>query len=123
MMQISLKEDQVQGLLWETIETNEDYIRDRAVYGTHPDGTPVYAYRKRILSPKAFLESNARQRNENDGTKWGDDKNGVTMVKVGSIPLNKYYETHMGRFDDQDFKKWWLNREENQAFRTRRGVI
>lgn len=123
MKGIQLKAEQVEGLTWQVIEETEDYRRSRAVWGKHPDGTPVYVLRTEVLSAKELLEANARQRNENDGKRWGDDKNGIQMSKIGSVPLNILYRDFQGRLDDQDFKKWWWSRTENAPFRTRRGNL
>lgn len=120
---ISLTAEQVQGLTWEVYELTPDYRRSRAVFGRHPDGTPVYAFRTEVFAPDEFLEANAQQRNDNDGKRWGDDKNGVNLVKVASTPLNVWFKHFAGRVGDQDFKKWFYSREENQAFRTRRGAL
>lgn len=120
---IRLTEEQVQGLHWEVYELTPDYRRSRAVFGRHADGTPVYATKTEIFAPDQFLDDNARQRNETDNTRWGNDKNGIQMTKIGSVPLNVFYRDFAGRLDDQDHKKWWWSRGENQVFRTRRGNL
>lgn len=126
--QISLTEDQVQGLSWEVIEVTEDFRRSRAVYGTTADGTPVYAYRKEILAPEGFLEANRAERNATEGQRWGlgsgSEKDGnIPMIKVASTPLNVWYRDFAGRAGDQDFKRWWLKQTKNAPFRTRGGNI
>lgn len=128
MQSIRLTEDQVQGLAWEVIEVTEDFRRSRAVYGRHPDGTPVYAYRTETLAPAQFLEWNREQRNENEGRRWSDalgsEKGGnMPLIKVASIPLNVWFRDFQGRAGDQDFKRWWLNKDENAPFRTRKGNL
>jgi hypothetical protein len=124
---VRLTEGQVQGLRWEVVELTEDFRRSRAVYGQGPKG-PVYAYRTEVFAPDQFLEANQTERNETEGTRWdaglGSDKNGnLPMVKVSSIPLNVFYRDFAGRHGDQDFKKWYLNLPENEAFRTRKGKL
>jgi hypothetical protein len=104
-------------------EVTPDYRRSRAVFGRNPDGTPVYAVQTEILAPEAFLESVAEERKETDGKGWGNDRNGINLVKVASIPLNLWYRDFAGRAEDQDFKKWWLAKAEHAAFRTKRGNL
>lgn len=125
---IRLTEDQVQGLQWKLIETTEDHRRYRAVYGREADGTPVYAIKTETLAPAAFLEANKAEQNETEGQRWGigmgSDKGGnMPLVKVASIPMNILTRDFAGRMDDRDFKKWWLNRDENAPFRTRKGTL
>ena len=49
----------------------------------------------------------------------------MPLVKVASVPLNKFYADFAPRLKegDKDFGKWWLQKDENQPFRTRRGKI
>lgn len=125
---VSLSENQVQGLVWEVVELKDDFEVSRAIYGMGPEG-PVYAYRRRVFAAEAFLEQNQQERNDNEGKKWssgfGSDKNGnMPLVKVASTPLNVWFK-HFKKGDvaDQDKKKWFYNKEENQAFRTRKGTL
>lgn len=125
---IRLTEAQVQGLQWEVYEVTEDFRRSRAVYGLHPDGTPVYAIKTETLAPAQFLEGVKSERNDNEGRRWstgmGSEKGGnMPMVKVSSIPLNVFYRDFQGRIGDKDYKKWYLNQPENEAFRTRKGAL
>jgi len=128
LQSIRLTEDQVQGLQWEVIERTEDYIRSRAVFGMKPDGTPVYAYQTAPVGSKEYLESLQQERNDNEGRRWsegmGSDANGnLPMVKVASIPMNIWARDLAPRAADQDYKKWWLDREENAPFRVRKGKL
>lgn len=77
-----------------------------------------------------LLAINQYRRNEADGKRWsqgaGSEKGGnVPLVHVASVPLNKFYREFAPRLKDgdQDFSKWWLNRDENSVFRTRRGRV
>lgn len=128
MDQIRLKKEDVEGLTWEPVEVTEDFILSRAVFGTNPDGTPVYAYQKAPRGSQEFLEGLAQERNANEGRRWstglGSDKGGnMPMMKVGSIPTNVLFRDFQGRFGDRDFKKWWWQQEDNQVFRSRTGNI
>jgi hypothetical protein len=126
--EISLTAEQVQGLQWEVIEVTEDYRRSRAVYGVHPDGTPVYAYQKEILAAEEFLEGVKDLRNANEGRRWsegmGSDKGGnLPLVHVSSVPLNVFYRDFASRHNDRDFMKHWLNSDAAEPFRVRKGKI
>lgn len=70
----------------------------------------------------ALLEKNRVMRELNDGQKWGDNP------LVASIPLNVLFSSknqimEKQREGDRDHLKWWLNREENQIYRTKRGRV
>lgn len=125
---ISLSEEQVQGLNWQVVEIKDDFEVSRAIYGMGPEG-PVYAYRRRVFAAEEFLEQNKQERNDNEGRRWsagyGSDKAGnMPLVKVASTPLNVWYKHFkLGEVADQDKKKWFYNRPENQAFRTRGGKL
>ena len=121
--EIRLTEEQVQGLQWEVCELTPDYRVSRAVYGQGPEGA-VYAYKREIFAPEQFLDDLAQERNDTDNTGWGDDKNGIPLVKIGSVPLNVWYRDFAnGRAQDKDYKKWWWAQDANQVFRTKRGRL
>lgn len=121
--EIRLTEEQVAGLQWEVCELTPDYRVSRAVYGQGPTG-PVYAYQREIFAAEQFLDDLATERNATDNIGWGNDKNGIPMVKIGSIPLNVYFRDFGGgRAQDKDYKKWWWSQDANQPFRTKRGRL
>ena len=119
----------MKGLVWQLYEVTEDYRRYRAVYGMDPiTHEPIYAVKTEILAPAEMLESVKQERNDTEGTRWssgmGSDKNGnMPLVKVASIPMNKWAAELAPRAKEKDFKKWWLARPENEAFRTRKGDL
>ncbi len=129
MQPIKLTEEDCRNVSWRLVEQTEDYRRYIGT-GTHPvSGVEITVQKTEFLAEKGLLANNEAERNETDGQRWtqgsGSDKNGVPLVKVASIPLNKFYadfSQHV-REGDKDFAKWWLEREENQAFRTRRGKL
>lgn len=128
MQSIRLTQEQVQGLRWEIIERTEDFIRSRAVYGMHPNGEPVYAYQTAPIGTPEYLESLQQERNDNEGRRWstgmGSDGGGnLPMIKVASIPMNIWARDLAPRATDHDFKKWWLNKPENEPFRVRKGKL
>ena len=75
-----------------------------------------YLYSEELLTGNQFL------RNETDGEKWGDNP------LVARIPLNVLFSSQhqimeKQREGDRDHMKWWLNRPENQIYRTKRGTV
>lgn len=129
MSTIQLTEDEVRNCTWTLVEQTPDYRRWIGT-GTHPStGAPITVQKTEYLAEEALLARNADERNEADGQRWtqgaGSDRFGVPLVKVASVPLNKFYAEiapHL-RDGDKDMPKWWLERDENQPFRTRRGNI
>ncbi len=128
-MAIPLTEADVQNCTWTLSEITPDYRRYIGT-GTHPvTGQPITVQKTEFLGEGELLKQNADARNEADGRRWtqgaGSDKNGVPLVKVASVPLNKFYAEiapHLSA-GDRDIGKWWLARSENQPFRTRRGNL
>jgi hypothetical protein len=111
------------------VEQTEDYRRYIGT-GTHPvSGQEITVQKTEYLAEEALLARNADERNENDNRRWtqgaGSDKNGVPLVKVASVPLNKFIAdfAQYEKDGDRDFAKWWLEQDKNQPFRTRNGRI
>lgn len=129
MQTIRLTEDDVQNCTWTLAEQTEDYRRYIG-HGTHPvTGVEITVQKTEFLSEAALLDRNAQERNDSDNTRWtqgsGSDRNGVPLVKVASVPLNKFYAEvapHL-KDGDKDFLPWFLERDQNQPFRTRRGKL
>ena len=75
-----------------------------------------YLFTEELLTGNQFL------RNETDGERWGDNP------LVARIPLNVLYSSQHQimeklREGDRDHMKWWLNRSENEMYRTKRGKV
>lgn len=128
-MTAQLTEADVQNCTWTLEEVTPDYRR-YVGRGTHPvSGAPIVVRKTEYLAEDALLARNADERNDNDGRRWsqgsGSDRNGVPLVKVASIPLNKFYAEFAARLQegDKDFSRWWLEQDQNQPFRTRRGRV
>lgn len=128
-MSIRLTEADVQNCTWQLVETTPDYRRYIG-HGTHPvTGVEITVQKTEYLAEDALLARNAEERNDSDGQRWtqgsGSDKNGVPLVKVASIPLNKFYSEFAAheKDGDRDFARWWLEQEQNQPFRTRNGRV
>ena len=129
MSEIKLTEDDCRNVSWRLVEQTEDYRRYIGT-GTHPvSGVEITVQKTEFLAEAGLLDANSMARNETDGQRWsqgaGSDKNGVPMVKVASIPLNKFYSDFAPRIKegDKEFSKWWLSRSENNPFRTRNGSL
>lgn len=128
-MNIGLTEEDCRNVTWQLAEQTEDYRRYIG-HGTHPvTGVPITVQKTEFLSEAALLDRNAAERNDTDNTRWtqgsGSDRNGVPLVKVASVPLNKFYAEvapHL-KDGDKDFLPWFLERDQNQPFRTRRGKL
>jgi hypothetical protein len=128
-MSIKLTEDDVRNCQWTLDQVTPDYRR-YVGRGTHPvTGVEIVVQKTEYLAEDALMARNADERNENDNRRWtqgsGSDRNGVPLVKVASVPLNKFYADFAPRLKegDKDFGKWWLQKDENQPFRTRRGKV
>jgi len=128
-MTIQLTEDDVRNCTWTLEEVTPEYRR-YVGRGTHPvSGAEIVVRKTEYLAEDALLARNADERNENDGRRWsqgsGSDRFGVPLVKVASIPLNKFYADFAPRLKDgdKDFGRWWLEQSQNQPFRTRRGKV
>lgn len=75
-----------------------------------------YLYSEELFHGNQFL------RNETDGERWGDNP------LVARIPLNVLFSSQhqimeKAREGDRDHMKWWLNRPENEIYRTKRGRV
>lgn len=129
MSHVQLTEADVQNCTWTLVEQTDDY-RTYIGHGTHPvTGAEITVQKREFLAEAALLDSNATQRNDTDNRRWtqgsGSDKNGVPLVKVASVPLNKFYAEvapHL-KDGDKDFLPWFLERDQNQPFRTRSGKL
>jgi hypothetical protein len=124
-----LTEDDVRNCTWTLDQVTPDYRR-YVGRGTHPvTGVEIVVQKTEYLAENALMARNADERNETDNRRWtqgsGSDRNGVPLVKVASIPLNKFYADFASRLKegDKDFGRWWLQKDENQPFRTRRGKV
>lgn len=127
---IKLTEDDCRNVTWQLVEQTADYRR-YVGHGTHPaTGAEITVQKTEFLAEPALLGANEQRRNAADGTRWssgtGSDHGGnLPMVHVGSIPLNKFFADLAPylKSGDEDHAKWWLSRDENQPFRTRRGNL
>jgi hypothetical protein len=128
---IKLTEADVQNCTWTVVEVTPTYRRSIG-RGTHPvTGVPIEVMQTEFLAEDELLTLNTEERNSRDGKRWSDgagtDKGGnVPMVRVGRIPLNVLFGREIAakmREGDHDHLRWFLNHEDNQAFRTRSGKV
>ncbi len=125
-----LTEADCQNVTWQVVELTDTYRRSVG-HGTHPQtGQPIEVLRTEYMAEDELLGQNQDARNETDGQRWGTglgtERGGnMPIVKVSSVPLNKFYAELAPRLKegDQDFMRWWLSRDENQPFRTRNGSL
>lgn len=129
-MTIKLTEAECQNVKWHVVELTSTYRRSVG-RGTHPvSGLPIEVMRTEFLADEELQTLNHEERMSRDSKSWsagaGSDKGGnVPMVRVGRIPLNKFYADIAGKMreGDKDHLKWWLGRDENQPFRTKSGQL
>lgn len=130
MTEIRLTEADVANCTWTYVGEDEHY-RTYVGHGTHPKTGQEITVRKR--EPKfeeSLISLNKAERDSRDEKRWsagsGSDRGGnMPMVRVGRIPLNKFLGemSEKMREGDKDHLKWWLNRDENQPFRTKSGKL
>lgn len=129
-MTIKLTESDCQNVTWQVVEVTPEYRRSVG-RGTHPvTGIPIEVMRTEFLADAELQKLNAEERNARDSKPWssgvGSDKGGnIPLIRVGRIPLNKLFSelAPKMREGDKDHLKWWLNRDENQPFRTKSGNL
>lgn len=110
---------------WEVYEVTPFYRRSRLWM---EDGS--YILRTETFIDEAIQEANNQARNATEGTRWssgmGSEKGGnVPMIKVASIPMNKFMADFAGglKEGDEDHAKWLLNSDAYAPFRTRKGRL
>lgn len=95
---------------------------------TLPNGLKGIVRRKTYTEGPLLLKINEEMRKESAGRRYtaglGSDKGGnMPMVQTASIPLQIYFSeiAPRRREGDRDHLRWWLNRVENQQWRTNTG--
>lgn len=128
MTTIKLSESEVRNCTW-TLDEITPLYRRWIGRGDHPvTGLPITVLKTEFLADEAVQDLNAAERNVRDGMRWsqgtGSEKGGnVPLIHVGRIPMNKFAAEIAPRLTDDDHLKWWLRRDENQPFRTKRGRL
>jgi hypothetical protein len=127
---IKLTEADCANVKWHVVELTSTYRRSVG-HGTHPvSGLPIEVMRTEFLEDENLQKLNHEERMSRDTKSWssgsGSEKGGnMPMVRVARTPLNKFFSGLAPRLQqgDKDFEKWWLNRDENQPFRTKSGKL
>lgn len=99
--------------------------------GTHPvTGVPIVVQQREFVADEELQALNTEERNARDARPWssgmGSDKGGnMPLVRVARTPLAKWFADVGSRLktEGQDYQRWWLNKPENAAFRTRSGKL
>lgn len=127
---IKLSEADCANVRWRVVETTPLYRRSVG-HGTHPvSGVPIEVMKTEYLADEDLQSLNTEERLSRDAKPWsagsGSEKGGnVPMVRVGRIPLNKFFSELAPKIKegDKDHMRWFLNRPENQPFRTKSGKV
>jgi len=127
---IKLTEADCRNVTW-TFQGIDDGYRVYIGHGTHPvTNVPIMVKKREPIIEETLLALNKERRNNTASKRWssgnGSDKGGnMPMIHVGSIPMNKFLAdfAEKAQEGDRDFGRWWLNRDENQPFRTREGKV
>ena len=127
---IKLTEADCANVTW-TVVGIDGHERVSIGKGTHPvTGVPITVHRREFLADAELQTLNTEERNSRDSKRWGtgagSDKAGnMPLVRVGRIPLGKFYAelSQKMREGDKDHFKWWLEQEQNAPFRTKSGKL
>lgn len=125
-----LTAEDVRNCTWTVVEVGDGYRRSIG-RGTHPKtGVPIEVMQTEYLAEDELITLNAEERNVRDTRRWssgmGSDKGGnMPMVHVARTPINKFLAELAPKLreGDRDHMKWWLERDENQPFRTKSGRL
>lgn len=103
---------------WEFDGYSSDGLRRHYVYWIDKEKGLGFRKIENLIEP-ALLEANRQSFNDSQTQRFGDGK------VVASIPLNVFYRDFPKRLKDgdDDFVRWFLNRDENRPFRTFRGRV
>lgn len=107
--------DQIPDHLWELDGVSDDGLRRYYSFTDPASGVTIRKTENVIEVP--ILELNRQMWNDSDGQRWGDGK------VAARVPLNVYFDqiAPRRREGDNDFMKWFLNRDENRKYRTFKG--
>lgn len=82
-------------------------------------GVQRIARRTQYVADELLQAANLEEFNDSAGKRWGSGR------IAARLPLNKWLSEFAPRLreGDHDFSKWWLNRSDNQPFRTFKGKV
>lgn len=109
---------------WKVVENNGDHIVSEATIEVK--GRNVTIQRRQFVGEKELLDVN-KHLYDTSG-RFSQREVGALGTQVANIPLSMLYNPKtdiMRRLQqgDKDHLKWWLNKEENQPFRTHKGKL
>jgi hypothetical protein len=102
---------------WTLESISADGLRKTYLYFDEPSGLMLRKVEN--LVEESLLQLNQQQFNDSIGRRWGDGK------VAARIPINVYMREFAPRRrqGDNDFAKWFLNRDENRPYRTFKGRV
>lgn len=109
---------------WETIEHDPAGLwrRDRFwVEKPHGEFAGISIERKVNLVETTILENNRAMRDTPQ--RWSKGDSETIDAQIASIPLNVFYKELNPRWRDKDHIKHWLNKPENDIYRTKKGRV
>lgn len=105
---------------WVLISDDGNVRRWELDMGDHVIGKTEY------LNISRLFDRNAHEYNESQGKRWSDTAVGQIGSKIGSVPMNIYFQSGLAeanRQRDKSFIKRWWEDPDNRKFRTREGRI
>lgn len=107
--------------LWEFEGLSSDGLRRHYVYWIDKENGLGFRKTENLVEEE-LLASNQDSLNDSHGKRFRDDPIGT---KIASTPLNIFYRDIAPRLKDgdEDFMRWWLNRDQNRPYRTFRGRV
>lgn len=106
---------------WEFDGVSQDGMRRHYVHWIDKEKGLGFRKTENIVEDE-LLALNKESLNDSYGKRFSNDAIGT---RVASIPLNVFYRDFAARLKegDGDFVKWWLNNQQNSAYRTFRGKL
>lgn len=103
---------------WTPFEWTAEYVRSYATIDL--GGKQVEVHRTKAIDDDELLQKvNSEQFKASETQRWNDGR------IVARVPLNKWFADLAAKVKegDHDHMTWWLNREQNAAFRTFKGRV
>ena len=103
---------------WHLVELTEDFRVWEAV--TMIDGEPITVRKREYLADELIQKANQQEYNDTEGQSFGDGFIG------GRIPLNVLFDPKNQLVEklqegDRDHLSWFMDRDENRIWKTRKG--
>lgn len=103
---------------WEYEGTSNDGLRVHYIHWIDRERCVFFRKTENLVEP-SLLDDNRRLFDESQTKRFGDGR------VIARVPLNVFYRDFAGRLKDgdDDFVKWWLDRDDNRPYRTFRGRV